>query len=63
MDNLTLNLPGLKIDKAQATKLFVNNILSIIEIWITEEVPAMPDDFRHTFLELCKISISDYYKE
>ncbi len=62
MDNLEINLKGIKIDKLQAATLCVNSILSIIEIWITEEIPAMPHDFKHTFLELCDISICDCYK-
>lgn len=62
LDNLELNLKDVKISKMQVATLFVNNILSIIEIWITEEIPATPHDFKHTFLELCEISISDYYK-
>lgn len=61
IDNLALNVKQIKISKEQAATLVVNNILSIIEIWVSEEIPATPHDFKHTFLELCKLSIKDYY--
>ncbi|WP_045798321.1 TetR/AcrR family transcriptional regulator [Streptococcus equinus] len=65
MDNIAINsYKELGLPKESIVQHIINCILSIIEIWITQEVPDHPQKFSKIFLKLVKnYSISDFIKK
>lgn len=61
LKNITINsYKELGLTKELVVQHIVNNILSIIEIWLATDIPDHPQKFSKIFLKLIDCSISDF---